>query len=178
MKHLLNILFVFITTAAVIAAAIGSLKSHSFSMTTESHIYYAEDVVLTRHDRQWTPPATVPEIRLSSYQTFTNEEIYLLSQLAMAESRGEDAIGQALVIRTVLNRCEKYGKSIEEVIYARGQFATGTIGTYEPNENNLKAIRMVIYEDWDESEGCLYFSADGYNGPEPLFVHQHHYFSK
>ena len=178
MKHVVNIIFAFIVLSAVIVAGVGSYRSHQFSMGTESHTYYDEEVVLICTPREWVPPETVPEIHLSSYETYTQEEIWLLSQLAMAEARGEDAVGQALVIRTVLNRCEKTGRSIEEVIYARGQFATGTIGNYEPNENNLEAIRMVIYEDWDESEGCIYFNAHGYSLGKPLFKHGGHYFSK
>ena len=178
MKHVVNIAFALIVLSAVIVAGVGSYRSHQFSMGTESHTYYDEEVVLICTPREWVPPETVPEIHLSSYETYTQEEIWLLSQLAMAEARGEDAVGQALVIRTVLNRCEKTGRSIEEVIYARGQFATGTIGNYEPNENNLEAIRMVIYEDWDESEGCIYFNADGYSLGKPLFKHGGHYFSK
>ena len=178
MKHVVNIIFAFIVLSVVIVAGVGSYRSHQFSMGTESHTYYDEEVILICTPREWVPPETVPEIHLSTYQTYTQEEIWLLSQLAMAEARGEDAVGQALVIRTVLNRCEKTGRSIEEVIYARGQFATGTIGNYEPNENNLEAIRMVIYEDWDESEGCIYFNAHGYSLGKPLFKHGGHYFSK
>lgn len=178
MKHILNILFTIIIMIVTAIACIGSYKSHHHPMTTESHIYYDEDVVLICTPREWVPPQTVPEIHLCTYETYTPDEIWLLAQLAMEEARGEDAIGQALVIRTVLNRCEKNGKSIEETIYARGQFSTSGIGAYTPNENCLEAIRMVIYEDWDESQGCLYFSADGYNGKEHLFKHGGHYFSR
>ena len=178
MKRIAEIVASLIVLICTAIAGYGSLKYHNQPMTTESHTYYAEDVIITCTPREWVPPETVPEIHLASYQLYTQEEIYLLSQLAMAEARGEDAIGQALVIRTVLNRCERTGKSIEEVIYARGQFATASIGTYEPNANNLQAVRMVIYEDWDESDGCIYFNAEGYSIGTPLFKHGGHYFSK
>ena len=178
MKHILNILLSIVIMICTAIACIGSYKSHHHPMTTESHIYYDEEVVLICTPHEWNPPAEIPEIHFSTFETYTPDEIWLLAQLAMEESRGEDAIGQALVIRTVLNRCEKYDRSIEEIIYATGQFSTHGIGTYTPNENCLEAIRMVIYEDWDESNGCLYFSANGYNGKEHLFKHGGHYFSR
>ena len=170
MKHLFTIL----VFSMVAIAGIESYKSQYPKMTTESHIYYSEEIVIEE-----TPNVIVrvPEVRLATFRSYTEEELYLLSQLAMAESRGEDAVGQALVMRTVLNRCEKNGRTIKENIYAPGQFATASIGTYEPNENNLKAIRMIL-EGWDESEGCIYFNAKGYSYGEPLFTHGGHFFSR
>lgn len=119
----------------------------------------------------------VPIIRRSSYYSLTFEEMDLLQQLAMIEARGEDAIGQALVMRVVINRAIKWNKSIEEIIFAQGQFSTYGMGSYTPNENNNEAIGLIV-DGWDESEGALYFCADGYNGKEPLFQHGGHYFSK
>ena len=119
----------------------------------------------------------VPVIHLSSYYSLSFEEMDLLQQLAMVEARGEDAIGQALVMRVVINRAMKHNKSIEEIIYAQGQFSTYGIGSYTPNENNNEAIGLIV-DGWDESEGALYFCADGYNGKEPLFQYGGHYFSK
>jgi len=119
----------------------------------------------------------VPVIRLSFYYSLTFKEMDLLQQLAMEEARGEDAKGQALVMRVVINRAIKWNKSIEEIIYATGQFSTYGIGSYVPNEANNEAIGMIV-DGWDESEGALYFCADGYNGKEPLFKYGGHYFSK
>lgn len=119
----------------------------------------------------------VPLIHLSFYYPLTFKEMDLLQQLAMEEARGEDAKGQALVMRVVINRAIKWNKSIEEIIYATGQFSTYGIGSYVPNEANNEAIGMIV-DGWDESEGALYFCADGYNGKEPLFKYGGHYFSK
>lgn len=119
----------------------------------------------------------VPIIRRSSYYSLTFEEMDLLQQLAMIEARGEDAKGQALVMRVVINRAIKWNKSIEEIIYATGQFSTYGMGSHTPNENNNEAIGLIV-DGWDESEGALYFCADGYNGKEPLFQYGGHYFSK
>lgn len=119
----------------------------------------------------------VPIIRMCVYYPLTFREMDLLQQLAMEEARGEDAKGQALVMRVVINRAIKWNKSIEEIIYATGQFSTYGIGSYVPNEANNEAIGMIV-DGWDESEGALYFCADGYNGKEPLFKYGGHYFSK
>lgn len=119
----------------------------------------------------------VPIIRMCVYYPLTFREMDLLQQLGMEEARGEDAKGQALVMRVVINRAIKWNKSIEEIIYATGQFSTYGIGSYVPNEANNEAIGMII-DGWDESEGALYFCADGYNGKEPLFQYGGHYFSK
>lgn len=119
----------------------------------------------------------IPLIHLSSYYSLTFKEMDLLQQLAMEEARGEDAKGQALVMRVVINRAIKWNKSIEEIIYATGQFSTYGIGSYVPSEANNEAIGMIV-DGWDESEGALYFCADGYNGNEPLFKYGGHYFSK
>lgn len=123
------------------------------------------------------PVPEIPIIRTSSYVNLTFEEMDLLQQIAMCEARGEDAKGQALVMRVVINRSRKTGKSIYDTIYSRGQFSTNDMGTYIPNENNNEAIGLIT-DGWDESEGALYFCNYGYNGKEPLFKYGNHYFSK
>lgn len=161
----------------VIAACFGSYESHNYTMTTESHIFYNEEVVELHYPEPVYEP--VPAIRMSNLYELSEEERYLLQQEAMAEARGEDAKGQALVMRVILNRYQsgRYGDSIKQVIYAPGQFSTAGVGSYVPNDNCNEALEMIL-NGWDESEGALYFCATGYNGKEPLFKHGGHYFSK
>ena len=109
---------------------------------------------------------------------FTEREKDLLMRLSVAEAGNQGVIGQALVMRVVLNRLEdgRYGDSIEEIIFAEGQFYDeGMPAT--PNDNAYIALRLVE-SGWDISDGALYFSADGYNGPVPLFKYKAHYFSR
>ena len=131
----------------------------------------------------------VPIIRTSEFVNLTFEEMDLLQQIAMAEARGEDEIGQALVMLTVLNRSELSGLSIKEVIYAPGQYTTvlsDKFGHYIPNENNSKALAMILDgwdetdfdSKWDTNEKVYYFCADGY----PIygnigFKYEGHYFN-
>ena len=117
------------------------------------------------------------------------EEAYLLAKIAMAEAEGEDTEGKALVIMVVLNRVwsDKFPDSIEEVIMQRKQFSVTQEGgrwwTVEPNEDCYKALDMVMTEQWDESQGALYFESEGrstwhQDNLEYLFQHGNHYFYK
>ena len=108
----------------------------------------------------------------------TGREKDLIVRLMMAEASGEDLIGKALIACVVLNRLEdgRYGDSVEEVIYAQGQFYTAGM-FQEPTPECYEALDIVLY-GWDGSRGALYFCATGYNGAVPLFKHGGHYFSK
>ena len=168
-----------IVVATVFAACVGSYQSHQYSMTTENNDYRYEELVAVETETEDIEyvPTEVPTIRTSAYVNLTFEDMELLQQIAMIEARGEDAVGQALVMRVVLNRSQKNNMSIRDVIYAPGQFSTFGLGTYIPNDNCNEALEMIL-NGWDESQGAIYFCADGYNGKEPLFKHGGHYFSK
>lgn len=93
---------------------------------------------------------------------------YLLARLAMAEAEGESIEGKAMVIRVVLNREQSsdFPDTIEEVIFEDGQFTpveNGRFERVEPNAECWEALKMVLIDEWDESEGALYFEAV-YNG--------------
>lgn len=103
------------------------------------------------------------------------EDSYLLAKIAMAEAEGEGVEGKAMVIMVVLNRvwAEGFPDSIEDVIFERDeqkgsyQFSPvmpgGRWWTTEPDEECYEALRIIMVEKWDESEGALYFEAT-YNG--------------
>lgn len=96
--------------------------------------------------------------------TWDADEAYLLAKIAMAEAEGEDTEGKALVILVVLNRVqsEAFPGTIQEVIYQKNQFspvANGRLDKVEPNEDCYKALDLVRLEQWDDSEGALYFES-------------------
>ena len=103
---------------------------------------------------------------LESTETETPEYIrkdddYMLLKIAMAEAEGEDTIGKALVIRTVLNRVQSdnFPDTIKDVIFQENQFTPIRNGRYDkvtPNDDCYIALEMVE-DGWDESEGALYF---------------------
>lgn len=171
------IYFTIIVMLLILAACIGSYQSHDYTMSTENPEPRYEEVIELEYPEPEYEPAPIPAIRLSNYYEISFADRDLLQQLAMAEARGEDAFGQACVMRVVLNRAEKKGLSIQEIIYSPGQFATESLGHYIPNDNCNEALEMIL-NGWDETQGAIYFCADGYNGKEPLFKYGGHYFSK
>ena len=93
---------------------------------------------------------------------WTDEEALMLVTLAMAEAEGEDIIGKALVIMTVLNRVDSksFPNSIEGVIFQKDQFSPVKPGhryyKVTPSEECWEALALVE-SGWDESKGALYF---------------------
>ena len=179
-----------IIIVAVVIAIIGSYKSHKYHMDTVNHETLWEEVEVQEIPEEIFVPSDVPFVRTTEFVNLTFEEMAFLQQIAMAEARGEDAYGQALVMRTVLNRSYATGKSIQQVFYAPGQFTTVNdpmFGYYEPNEANNQAIGMIIdgwtekdlqteYE-WDTDKEIYYFGANGYpNYGERAFRYGGHYF--
>lgn len=107
----------------------------------------------------------------------SEEECDLLEQIAYAEAKGEGILGMMLVMNVVLNRAEKDGKTIEEVIFAEGQFYTEGMTPYVSEECHA-ALNLVI-QGYDFSEGAIYFNKYGYrDGCEPVLQYKNHYFSK
>lgn len=105
---------------------------------------------------------------------WSTDEAYLLAKIAMAEAEGESTEGKAMVIMVVLNRvyAEGFENTIEEVIFehhtnSKGkevyQFTPVQPGgrwyRVEPDADCWKALRMIEMEQWDESDGALYFEA-------------------
>ena len=103
------------------------------------------------------------------------DESYLLAKIAMAEAEGEGIEGKAMVIMVVLNRvwADGFPGTIEDVIFEHSgdiyQFSPVAPGgrwwTTEPDEECWEALRLIMVEKWDESEGALYFEAT-YNGED------------
>lgn len=107
----------------------------------------------------------------------TPDEERELKEIAMSEAGNQGIVGKALVMLTVLNRCEKSGQSIHDVIYAPSQYYTA--GMREPDEEAEIALLMVS-AGWDGSQGAVYFSNQGYNSCATihLFRFGAHYFGK
>lgn len=111
------------------------------------------------------------------FLNLTDEECNLLEQIAYAEAKGEGTIGMMLVMNVVVNRSQKSGKSIKEVIYAPNQFYTAGM-TPNVSEECHEALALVL-DGLDESQGALFFNKYGYRkGCEPLFQYKNHYFSR
>ena len=157
------------------------------AMVATAKDVYEDPIVLTKYYDSLRSGTYLRDVReipirpvlnpIHDYIDLTEEEKDLLCQITMAEAEGEDTEGKALVMRVVLNRCEKHSMSVRAVIYKPNQFAVGKLPK-EKNEDVLEALNMVL-NGWDESDGALFFNAKGYSKyGDPLFQHGGHYFSK
>ena len=119
----------------------------------------------------------IPEVRMSTFRTYTQEDQAILEGIARAEANNQGVEGMLLVMNVVMNRCDRSGQSISEVVYAPNQFYTA--GMCEGNDESFKAL-MLLMQDVDYSQGALYFCSTGWNqyGNEHLFKFGDHYFSK
>ena len=135
----------------------------------------------------------VPEPETEQSPEWDAEDSYLLAKLAMAEAEGEDTEGKALVILVVLNRVQSEGfpDTVEDVILEEHngvhQFSVTQEGgrwyKVEPDEDCYKALELVMLENWDKSEGALYFESRSdstwhQNHLQFLFQHGKHFFYK
>lgn len=138
------------------------------------------------------PVPKVEESRQYKYQTvmpnidLDSDDTYLLAKIAMAEAEGEGVKGKALVMMVVLNRVQsdKFPNSVSDVIFQKGQFSPVSNGRYdgiEPDQECYEALDLILFDEWDESQGALYFengSASDWhrNHLQFLFQYGNHYF--
>ena len=183
MKRLKTIAeFVFVAGCTAIAV-MGSYRSHRYSIQESAPEVVAERITNVEYVEMPSDtydvqiPAETPIVRTSSFVNLTFEDMDLLEQIAMAEAGNQDVVGKALVMCVVLNRADKHGMSIRDVIFSPDQFATA--GMCRGDDGCHEAIAMIL-DGWDESQGALYFCSEGWNyyGDEHLFKHGDHWFSR
>lgn len=122
-----------------------------------------------------TPKSSVEPLGVSE------EEIELLALITMAESGGEPAEGQRLVIDTILNRVdsEHFPDTITEVIYQPNQFSPMSNGAIERCYVRDDIYQLVLEElESRTNDVVLYFRANHYhNFGTPVTQIGGHYFS-
>ena len=155
----------------------GTIHAHTEPKTeavTEYVYIESEPEVITEYEDIYVP--VEPEVY---YPNLTSYECDLLEQIAYAEARGEGVKGMILVMNVVLNRvhADGFGDTVEEVIFADGQFYTAGM-TPNVSDECHEAMAMVL-DGVDFSEGALFFNKYGYRqGREPLFQYGNHYFTR
>ena len=79
---------------------------------------------------------------------YTAEELYWLSRIISAESRGEPLLGKIAVGTVVLNRVasREFPNNIHDVLFQKNQFTPASSGSIyrEPNEESVVAAMLVI----------------------------------
>jgi len=97
--------------------------------------------------------ATRKIVEVSRGTEVNREDQYLLARLIYTEARGESFKGQVAVGAVAVNRSTLYNKSIQEVIYAKDQFAK--VGN-KTDESCLEAAKSAL-EGMDNTDGAIYF---------------------
>lgn len=108
----------------------------------------------------WDSPVAVQSGESAAY---TEEDLYWLSRIISAESKGESLLGQIAVGNVILNRVssDKFPDTVKAVVFDRKdavQFepvANGTIYD-EPTEQSVLAARLVL-NGANAVGSCLYF---------------------
>ena len=99
----------------------------------------------------------------------TPEELDILHRIVWAEARGEDALGQQLVVNVIMNRVNSPGfpDTLRDVVFQPGQFTPITNGAFEraaPDQRIRNAVQAAL-DGEDNSRGALFFrSRDGAEG--------------
>lgn len=172
-RRIRKIIMVAVATVALfLSVAVISWAFESRKPTEETQAAPMPTITL----QPTTEPQYEPDLSKPSLD-WGAEDSYLLAKIAMAEAEGEGVEGKAMVIMVVLNRvwAEGFPDNIEDVIFDYSeekdiyQFSPVAPGgrwwTTEPDEECYEALRIIMVEKWDESEGALYFEAT-YNGED------------
>jgi len=106
----------------------------------------------------------------------TEYNIQLLARVAMSEAGREPFLGKVAVVTTVLNRCDNWGMSTEEVVYSPNQYWLGDNGT--PSEECFRAVAFAIENRDIFPDDMMYFRKKHYHTfGEPYTQIGAHYFS-
>lgn len=111
-------------------------------------------------------------------------DIVMLTRIIHAEAGNQDYIGKQLVADVVLNRCDKFDQSVEEVIFAKNQFSTVCDGAYQRAAYEYTAgdftAALEEYSAKQRVDSRVLFFTAGYYNPYcvPMYVHGDHYFGR
>lgn len=117
----------------------------------------------------------------TSESRFSEDEIYLMAKVCLAEAEGESDYGKRLVVSTILNRIDSgyYSSNVYDVVYQPYQFEVTMNGRIDRVTVTDDIIQLVKEEIANRSNyDVIYFRTDHYSEyGTPLFVEDSHYFS-
>jgi spore germination cell wall hydrolase CwlJ-like protein len=103
------------------------------------------------------------EVEPTYIYTITSAEREMLARLVYREANVESVECQRAVVSVVLNRLGngRWGNSVEDVIYAAGQFSPAyLISSTTPNNTNYEAVDYVLKNGSTLPSYVLYFRAN------------------
>ena len=134
----------------------------------------------------YTVNLTYGDSFLSADEFYDEEDLYWLSRIISAESRGEPLYGKIAVGNVVLNRVnsKSFASTIKDVVFEKGQFTPVINGTLydEPTSESLIAAKICL-EGYSISDEILFFcnpvistNSWVHNNRELLFIIENHCF--
>ena len=119
-----------------------------------------------------TVEETEPERPIKPYY-MTDDDI--LAAVAMSEAGNQDLLGKAFVILTVLNRCDYYGLTVDEVVNAPNQYSYPYYGSITAECYEAVGLARNYREI---APDIMWFRTGNYhNIGTPAFQWGDHYFS-
>lgn len=121
-------------------------------------------------DLPWEFAPVEPEEELTQYN------IELIARVCMSEAGYEPFIGKVAVAMTILNRCDNWGQTTEQVVYSPNQYCTKNNGAI--NEECYSAVAFAIENRDIFPSDMMYFRNKHYHTfGKPYMQIGAHYFS-
>ncbi|GAA0136694.1 hypothetical protein YSY43_35350 [Paenibacillus sp. YSY-4.3] len=135
------------------AKAEAAAKAAAIDMShPPNQIYFTRTELLSQADKD----------QATWHYVLTDEELYLLHKIVMAEAEGEPYEGKVAVANVVLNRLRSanYPDTIKKVIYQKSQFSpvqNGRMDRVTPNEDSIRAVTEALHGRKEVSDDTYYF---------------------
>lgn len=118
---------------------------------------------------------------------YSEDDKSILRKIIAAEAGDQGYTGMQYVGEVIRNRCVRYKKSVEEVVFSPHQFSPVSNGTYETAyeevskdvQEDIERVIDALEAGVNEAQNAIYFKMYGYHSDcKPLFKYKDHYFSK
>lgn len=147
---------------------------------TQEVAIQTETILLDTNNSQ-EPIITINVQTMEKDCPYSEEDIYLIALVTLAEAEGEYEEGKRLVIDTILNRIdsEHFPNTVEEVIYQPYQFSSMWNDRYTRvavTDDICDLVREEIHQRLNAE--VIFFTANQYGKyGVPMFQVGNHYFS-
>lgn len=151
----------------LVAAMMGIIIAKNPAKEAEAPAVEAEREII---DLPWEFAPIEEEPELTQYN------IELIARVCMSEAGQEPFIGKVAVAMTVLNRCDRWGKTTEQIVYTPNAYSTQNNGI--PNEECYAAVAFAIENRGLFPADMMYFRNGHYHKfAFPYVIIGNHYFS-
>jgi N-acetylmuramoyl-L-alanine amidase len=160
------------------------------TLTQETNIQLTKELLFVNIEPNPIPTVSEPvevveevivEHEPTVYDLYSEDEIYLLALVMLAEAEGEPEEGQRLVVDTIMNRVDSnhFPDNIYDVVYQKGHFTSMWNGRTSRVTVTEESINIVIEElNARYNYDSVFFTAGHYGEyGEPMFSVGNHYFS-